>query len=388
MRTPDTAYVSAALAAGESPCVSIYLPVHRSYPDHLQDSLRYKNIVGEIESTLGKSYPVRTARDLAERLRTVEGNPGFWAGAKETIVVLASPARCDALTVPRPFPERVEIGASFHVKPLLRYVQSAEPFHVLGVSRERVALFHGNRYELAPLEVRGLPLTLTSALGEEVDEPQSGRHTAGPGPSVRGGGAHGSTIQHGQGARKDEILPDIHRFFRAVDRVVIERVSEPAGRPLIPAGIDDNLSEFRAVTKNRFVTAESVHGDWTNWNLNEIRQKAWKVFEKHYLDVLSSIREDYGTAAARGRATQHVNEAAKAAAQGRIGILLIDADRTIPGAIDLSSGELHKPAASDGHAGDMLDDLAEMALKTGARVIVTPSGNLPTDTGLAAIYRY
>ena len=381
MRTPDTAYLSSALAATEMPCVSIYLPTHRAYPDKQQDSIRFRNVVDEVESTLSKSYPVRATRDVTDRLRAIEREPNFWDGAQETLIVLASPARCDAFAVPRKFPERVEVGATFHIKPLLRHVQSADRFYVLGLSRERAALFHGNRYELAPLDVAGVPLTMAETLGTETFEPIHQRH-------ANRESVQSASIQHVEGARKQDVIPDVERFFRTVDRAVTRLVCEPTALPLIPAGAEENLSLFRAITKNRHLTKESVHGDWTNWNLHEIREAAWKVFEKGYLELLASIREDYGTAAARARATAQVDEAAKAAAVGRIGILLIDADRTIPGAIDIKSGDLRKPAALDGHASDMLDDLAEMALKTGARVIVTPSANMPTDTGLAAILRY
>ncbi len=68
-------------------------------------------------------------------------------------------------------------------------------------------------------------------------------------------------------------------------------------------------------------------------------------------------------------------------------MLLIDADRELAGAIDMSTGAL-SPAAGAVAAGDMLDDLAEMALKTKAMVIVTPAAQMPTQTGLAAIFRY
>jgi hypothetical protein len=213
-------------------------------------------------------------------------------------------------------------------------------------------------------------------------------HTAGPGSAVRdASGTHGAAISTGQGGRKDEIEIDTRRFFTIIDRAVTRLVSEPSNLPLIPAGIDDNLSEFRAVTKNRFVAAESVHGDWTNLSLPEIREKAWKVFGKHYLEKLAAIREDFGTAASRRQGTDDLAEAAKAALVGRVGILLIDDDRTVPGSIDPSTGAL-RPTAANGTSGDMLDDLAEMGLRTKAQVIVTPSSQMPTKTGLAAIFRY
>lgn len=380
MRTPDTNYLSTVLAAAEAPCVSIYLPVRRGpgtgsgAPQ--ADLAQFRSFVQQAEDSLNKSHPA-AARGIAEQLHKLQRDEDFWSGALAGVVVLASPARFDAFTLPRAVPEHVEVGDSFHVKPLLRYAQSAEPFHVLGVSKERVALFRGNRYVLTPLTPPGVQLTMKEALGTASDA------SAPSAPPE----SHGHPPAHGLTVRKVETHPEVERFFREVDRQIIHRVSEPSGLPLILAGIEENLSAFRQVTKNRFVTVESIHGDWTHWTLHEIREAAWKVFEKHYLDRLARIREDFGTAASHKRGTANLEEAAKAAAIGRVGVLLIDADRNVPGSIDMTSGRLF-PANGQACAGDMLDDLAEMGLKTKAMVIVTPSAQMPTDTGLAAIFRY
>jgi hypothetical protein len=392
MHTPNNGYVSSVLTTAERPCVSVYVPTRRpngagigSLTDH-ENRGRFRTLADRAEELLVKAHPGPGARGIVEQLHRLRSDDAFWGSVLDGAIVLASPERFDAFTLPRAVPEHVSVGASFHIKPLLRFVQSAEPFHVLGVSRERVALFSGNRYALRPLTVAGVPLTLTEALGAETDEPVRQFHTGGPAQVARSGrGGHGAVIQDGQFARKDEILSDTHRFFRAVDRAVVHSVSEPSGLPLILAGIDDNLAEFRAVSKNRFVAAGAVHGDWANWGLPEIRDRAWKVFETGYLARLAQIREDFGTAVAHGRGTADLAAAARAAAAGRVGVLLIDADRAVPGTLDPATGALNpNPAA----AGDMLDDLAEMGLRTKAEVIVTPSAQMPTATGLAAVYRY
>ncbi|MBN9121549.1 MAG: hypothetical protein J0I06_20770 [Planctomycetes bacterium] len=396
MRTPDTGYVSTVLAASEAPCVSIYLPIRRgpggSNGNGQADLARFRDLSQQAEEVLTKAHP-GAARGIADQLHQLRDDDEFWRGALGGVVVLASPARFDAFTLPRAVPEHVEVGESFHVKPLLRYAQSAEPFHVLGVSKERVALFRGNRYVLTPLHAPGVQLTITEALGPISDTPTPGLHAAGPEsttrPNARAGGAdsHGHLVGQGQAVRKIDTHPDAERFFREVDRQIIQRVSEPSGLPLILLGIDENLAAFRQVTKNRFITPEAVHGDWTKWTLHEIREAAWKAFEKHYLDRLARIREDFGTAAAHKRGTADLAEAAKAAAVGRVGVLLIDADRKEPGTIDLTTGALH-PTDGKPCAGDMLDDLAELGLKTKAMVVVTTPDQMPTQTGLAAIYRY
>lgn len=394
MRATSNGYLASVLMSPEAPCVSIYLPAHRangnakgSLTDQ-QNRTLYRNLADRAAEVLTKSYPESVSSRIVEQLHKLQADDQFWSHVLDGVAVLASPQRFDTFSLPRKMPEFVTVGETFHVKPLLRFVQSAEPFHVLGVSRERVALFQGNRYDLRPLEVPGIPLKLTDALGEEVDDPQAQYHTAGPSRAV-GPGSPGraAMIAHGHGSKKDEVLNDMHRFFRVVDREIIHRVSEPTGLPLILMGIDANVAEFRAVSKNRFLLEESIHGDWTNLALPEIRERAWKVFEKHYLDRLARIREDFGTAFAQGKATGDLSDAAKAAVAGRIGILLIDDDRTEPGMID-ADGNLHPAATKNDATGDMLDDLAELALRTKADVIVTPSSQMPTKTGLAAIFRY
>lgn len=393
MRVPDSNFLSTILSSTETPCVSIYLPTHRangnahgSLTDQ-ENHGRFRNLTDRAVEILTKTHAGSVATKIAKQLHKLRDDEVFWGRVQDGVVVLASPERFDAFTLPRTVPEFVKVGDSFSVKPLLRFVQSAEPFHVLGLSRERVALFHGNRYELQLLRVAGIPLTLIEALGDETDEPVRELHTGGPRGDGRKGGAHGATIYHGQESRKDEVLTDVHRYFQVVDRKVISLVSEPTGLTLIPVGIEENLAMFRAVTKNRFASSDAVTGDWTNWSLHEIREKAWKVFEKHYLARLAKIREDFGTAVAQGRGTGELVEAAKAATTGRVGVLLIDADRAIPGTIDAVTGEL-RPDVASAATGDMLDDLAEMGLRTKAQVIVTPASQMPTKSGLAAIYRY
>jgi hypothetical protein len=379
MPTLGRDYLATVLGTSEPPCVSVYMPTHRSYPDAQQDRIRYKDLVRQVEDRLAKTHPGQDAKAVAAKLHALEGDNEFWTSAKDGLAVLASPSRFDVFKLPRTVPERAEVADSFHVKPLLRVVQSADRFHVLCVSRERAALFEGDRYELHPLHAPGVPLAITAGL---ADPRAAGEryHTDVTGPGLRT-----DRVADGRGAREPEEMPERHQFFRAVDRALTDLVSNPTGLPVILIGNAENLAEFRGVAKNRAVLADAVTGDWTRWSMNEIREKAWGVFEKQYLARLAQLKEDFGTAQAHGRGTQDLYAAAEAARMGRIGFLLVDADRTLPGSIDLTTAAV---TPGDAEAGDLLDDLAELAARNGATVIVVPSDRMPTTTGLAAIYRY
>jgi len=112
------------------------------------------------------------------------------------------------------------------------------------------------------------------------------------------------------------------------------------------------------------------------------------VFEKQYLARLEAVREDFGAAKARRLATDDLAEAAQAAFAGRVGTVLVDADKTIPGRIELETGEMRPAGPAEPAPGDQLDDLAEMVIRTGGTVMVVTSDKMPTTTGLAAIYRF
>ena len=68
--------------------------------------------------------------------------------------------------------------------------------------------------------------------------------------------------------------------------------------------------------------------------------------------------------------------------------MLIEADRVIPGHFDPVSGAIQFAEPGDPMVDDLLDDLGEHALRSGGQVVIVPAERMPTDTGIAAIYRY
>lgn len=79
---------------------------------------------------------------------------------------------------------------------------------------------------------------------------------------------------------------------------------------------------------------------------------------------------------------------AAGAANGQIATLLIEADRQIPGRIDGPTGQVEFKDLSHPEVDDLLDDLGELVLNTGGRVVVVPADRMPTTTGVAATCRF
>ncbi|WP_439482981.1 hypothetical protein [Cyclobacterium plantarum] len=80
---------------------------------------------------------------------------------------------------------------------------------------------------------------------------------------------------------------------------------------------------------------------------------------------------------------------AAAAVEGRIGTLLVEADRIIAARItNLVTGNTQKKDMDNPKVDDLLDDMGELVMQMGGKVVVMPPEYMPTDTGLAGVYRY
>jgi hypothetical protein len=103
---------------------------------------------------------------------------------------------------------------------------------------------------------------------------------------------------------------------------------------------------------------------------------------------LEKLKENFGTAAARQQGSGDLSDVARAAVAGRVGTLLVESEKVLPGQLDRNTGAIQSGDLKSPHVEDMLDDLAEMVLLKGGEVVVVPSDRMPTKTGLAATYRF
>lgn len=83
-----------------------------------------------------------------------------------------------------------------------------------------------------------------------------------------------------------------------------------------------------------------------------------------------------------------MTQVAEAAANGRVDTLLLDPNTHVRGTVDRDSGQVQSVERNDAKSDDLLDDTAEIVLRNGGQVLVLPPEMMPTDTGLAAIFRY
>ena len=352
-----------------TPCLSLYQPTHRSFPDNRQDPIRFRNLVKTLDERLRDLDSATDANALLAPFHALAAEHDFWNRAQDSLAVLAAPGVFRVLRLQRPVGELAVVADSFHVKPLLRILQSADRYQILGLSRDDVSLFEGNRDALDEVELdAAVSDVVADRLGAPRDRPKSSVWTYRAGGS---GSQPGAGVRHGVGSEKSELIArETEKLFRDVDRAVLQVHSRPSGIPLMLAGLPEHQALFRRVSRNPFLLPDGIDVNPGTLSLDALRERAWRTVEPHYLARLASLVELFGTARAHALGSDDLDAIADNAAAGRVATLLVQAER--------------EKADVD----DRLDDIAETTLRHRGQVVVVPAARMPTASGAAAIYRF
>jgi hypothetical protein len=377
------------LGAHRPPCLSLYQLTHRHHPDNQQDPIRYGNLLKTLEESLQQKYATREVAQLLAPFRSLADDAAFWNHTLDGLAVLGAADTFEVFKVQRPVVELAIVADSFHTRPLMRILQSADCYQVLSLSQHGIRLYEGNRDTLDEIELaKGVPRTITDALGDELSEPRLTVSSYGTGPGGPGGAGGAATMRHGHGGKKDEIDLDRERYFRAVDHSVLKHHSRPTALPLILAALPEHHALFHGVSRNPFLAAEGIRINPDALSIDQLREKAWRAVEPLYHARVAQFIEEFGSARPRNLAAGDLSDIAVATVSGRVATLLVEADRQIAGRLNAASGAVAHDDSADPDVDDLLDDIAESVLRKGGQVLIVPAEKMPTDTGVAALYRF
>lgn len=371
------------------PCLSLYQGTHRRHPENQQDLIRYRNLLKVLEESLRQKYGKQDITPLLAPFRALANDDGFWNHALDGLAAFGGAERFRVFRLQRPVGELAVVADSFHTRPLVRILQSADRYQVLALNQRGIRLFEGNRDTLDEIELaHGIPRTMTEALGEQLSEPCLTVSSYGTGPGGPGRAADGASMRHGHGGKKEEVDIDRERFFRVVDRSVLEHHSRRTGLPLILAALPEHHAVFRSVSHNPFLVEDGIRINPDALSAEGLRDDAWRVMEPRFRLRVEQLVEVFRAARARNLAAADLSDIAVAAVAGRVGTLLVEADRHIPGRVNPETGGVSWAPSANPEIDDLLDDVSELVLRKSGEVIVMPGDRMPTDTGLAATYRF
>ncbi|MFJ9037264.1 chemotaxis protein [Streptomyces sp. NPDC102406] len=345
------------------PAVSLAMPTHRRRPENAQDPVRLHNLLQEAVRQLDADPAVTRERreDVVAQLEAAVAETDL-AHARDGLVVLAAPGEHQVWVLDRAVPERVLIADTFLTRNLVAAGAARRPYWVLAVAADRIALWDGRGERVTEHTAHGFPLT------RGLEAPDSERkERVGDLPSTFG----------------DERT---RQFFRDADACLADVLGhEP--RPLYVTGDPAALSLFSAAGTAAHGAVQIPFGGLAQAAPETVARAVAPAraadAERTVADALAELdRARGGNTYAAG-----VDEVRQKAGDGRIHRLVVEENHRVT----VRAGEGHlEPAADDDldAVHDIVDEIVESALETGAQVVFVPDGTLADAGHLAAVLRF
>ncbi len=341
------------------PCISLYQLTHRHSPENKQDVVVFNNMLRDLESQLEEKYEEADIEKIMKAFHELKEDKSFWNNTLDGIAILANSKRFLIYVLPENVENKLSVSDSFHILPLIKTFQLSGKYNLLGLDGNDFTIYEGSKYELEELEIDDeLPKTIEEVLGTEYSEKFLNHGS-------RGGA--GTATFHGQGSKKDEVEEDLIKYFKYVDKLILDNYSKISKLPLILVALTENQGLFRKFSNNTYLMEEGINSSIKSIDEKKLTSRSFEILEVINQDRIKSLIENYNQSEANSLGSDDLHKIKKAIMDKRIKIMMIEENR------DISTE---------------LDKLVIQVIKDKGQIVILTGEQMPSETGVAAIYRF
>lgn len=372
-----------------TPSISLFLPTHEISSEAEQDPIRLKNLLGEVEDTLGdRGYTPLDITDLLAPIHALVDDHNFWRYQNHGLAIYRSADHFEYYRLPINFEEMTYVSDRFYIKPLLPLFSATGHFYLLTLSQSQVELYECTQFRAGKIDLGDdTPTSLDEAMRFDDFESQLQAHTR----TRQSTSGDRSAMHYGMSDAGDEavIKENIKRFLQAVDKGLNHQLADESA-PLVLAGVEYMCGLYREVSHYAHIFDSTIDGNPENVPLQELHEAAWQKVEPIFEQKISAAMDNYmhliGTN--DDRASAQLDKAVSAAYFQRIDTLFIPTKTKHWGTFDADANKVERHDQKESNNEDLLDLAAAYSLANGGTVYAIPEEKLPDDAEVAAIFRY
>ena len=376
----------------EPPYVSIYLPVQHKERTQRRDTWtadEFKDLAKDALRRLAESYDEGAVAGLRDRIDYLEEHPDdpIWLNAGKGLAFLMSNTEVCALNLGFAPEAAVVVGDEYYIKPLLRNFRYGMDYLLLLLNTDRFGLLRGD-YD----GVHYLPL-LPSVHEEfaEMFDTYDGTEAALDYYSLEG---HMSPY-HDHKSRKEVSKEEAEKFFRHVNKVMNDIVAKVDPTPVILVTLPEHATMFRRLCTFDTLLPEGIEKDARTLSGETLREDAVRIIDAKRKADLEKVIEKYQLDASKSKGSDDLVKVGEALAERNVATLFVEMGKGMPGTFDATTGAVkYDPSrnptdelAIDPADPDIVDAMAQAALKQDAVVYVLSAEEMPTKNGVAATFR-
>jgi hypothetical protein len=369
--------------------ISIFIPAHSSGVEvnNLHDAILLKNNVQSARKILlEKGLQQRTADAILKPAFDLVDDREFWNSQSEGLAVFIAEGFFKFVKLPFKVKEKLYVNSTFFITPLLPMMSEDEHFFLLLLSKKDANIYRGDAFGMELLEIEGLPNGIEDVIHfEEKNERQLMRRAGGGAgrDAISGGGNY-----HGHGSGLADEPEYISQYLKEVDQTLWVELLANEKAPLILAGTEGIIGQFRTISKYKNVVESMLSGNFDHEDKNSLFQKvkgiAAPIFEENTKKALKTYYDN-----STGELTSSIPEdVIPASFYSQVSDLFVVRDAHIWGTFDQASNDLQ--IHEDKQEGDtcLINKAVVQTIKNGGSVHVLDQERMPAQSKIAAFMRF
>lgn len=327
-----------------TPCISISLNTHRTFPENAQDKILLKNLLKEAEQRVIAEFGERSSISLLDKITTVSTEVDTNYNLDSLHIFLSNDTK-EIIKTAWPVNENtVHISETFSISPIIKEYVRNEEYLILLLSQGGVHLYNAFNNNITN-EVNNDDFPFSEMTHSIID------------PEDITDSKHLDNI--------------VREYLNKVDKAVV-KVNNLTDLQCLVICTEDNYSRLMQVADKPGIYYGYAHVDYNNNSKNDIAKQSWEVIkelqQKGRAEAINEMLEAVG----QGKVLTDLQEIYLAAVDGKGELLIVSDDFTQS---VLMTGERSFDLVSDNTISKVIDDITsniawEVLSKKG-RVIFT-----------------
>ena len=317
----------------------------------LNEAYEWLYSVQSIEERKKFLEPLDALLNDARILKDMKGNIGIFR-TKDSFRIL---------NIPVDLERQCHVATTFHVKPLLRWMQLDREFLILGLTKDSAHLYIGNQSSLHKIDA--------------ILFPEFFRKKA--------------VLQGYINLKKSRQLRLQKKETYSWTNGWLLQLTQKSSYKLFVAGEKPFVGDLIGHLKQKNIMTIPVSIDFDEHNLSEICRLVRHTLKDEAKRTLTQALLEFHFAEELNLAKKNIFQIAKAAVQGRVKKLIVADSINVFGKLDKKTGniEIH-PFDLDHEDDDILDDIAQAVLASGGEVLVAHREEIPKGRPILAILEH
>lgn len=343
-------------------CITIIMTSHRTKPEYLNDGLRLKNLIKEVETRLLADVGKKEAGILLKRVNDL-ANQIDHSQNIDSLILFVNEDVAEYMRLPIKVADRVVIDETFATRDLIRALHLETQYFILVLSQENTRLIEAVS-DKSVREVRG-------EFPYENKRFHTKRRTA-----------------HSIPSKQTNLITE---YFNLADKKMnVIRKDKPL--PVLLCGLEENNNQYMKVADvKEAILPFHVNKGMINEPVHTIVEEAWKVMKDYVAKKNNERKEELRMAVSENKFLSDTNEIWRAIHNGRVQTIFIEQGLFQP-AILTEDNQIEYVAEErrndTGIIDDIYDEMIEANMDFGGDVVFLPKGELEKFNGFGAITRY